>query len=549
MVATVGWDVFDDSLGSKSVPSTFATPFLCDPGVKKGALGCQRAILQLGGMHLGGIVGAAPLLLQACLPPMKIVHAASEVFPYVKTGGLADAVSALARTLADRGHDVSVFLPGYRRAMEHPEAQGAQRCLRLKIEMGDRFASCDVMRFSPRPNLTIYLINREEFFDRRGIYGNGERDYEDNDNRYLYFSKAVVETLRLLEFRADIVHAHDWPTGLLPILLRYSERRYGLTLALKTVFTVHNIAFQGVFPMTAFARTNLPDELMGIDGLEFYGQISFMKGGLLFADHITTVSPRYAQEIQTPDFGCGLDGVVQTRTEDLVGLLNGIDTSIWNPATDPNLPARYSADDLSGKRRCRVELLKRMGFDPDFKGPIFGLVARLTEQKGIPLLLANRAFFAKQDVKLVILGKGEPQFEKALRELSQELSGKVALSLVLDEEMSHLVEAGCDFFIMPSLFEPCGLNQMYSQAYGTIPVVSRVGGLVDTVIDVDENPADGTGLMTAPTPEGLENGLQRALFLFGDRERYLAVQQRGMRKDFSWERAVGKYERLYADAV
>ena len=222
---------------------------------------------------------------------MKIVHAASEVFPYVKTGGLADAVGALAGTFADRGHEVSVFLPGYRLALDHPAASGAERKLRLKIEMGDRFASSDVYVLTPKKNLTVYLICREEFFDRRGIYGNGERDYEDNDNRYIFFAKAVVETLRLMEFKADIVHAHDWPTGLLPVLLRYAERRHGVTLALKTVFTIHNIAFQGVFSMRSFPRTNLPDELMGIDGLEFYGQMSFMKGGLLFADHITTVSP------------------------------------------------------------------------------------------------------------------------------------------------------------------------------------------------------------------------------------------------------------------
>jgi len=477
--------------------------------------------------------------------PMKIVHAASEVFPFVKTGGLADAVGALAGTFADRGHEVSVFLPGYRLALEHPSASGAERKLRLKIEMGDRFASSDVYVLSPKKNLTVYFICREEFFDRRGIYGNGERDYEDNDNRYIYFAKAVVETLRLLEFKADIVHAHDWPTGLLPILLRYAERRHGVTLALKTVFTIHNIAFQGVFTMKSFPRTNLPDELMGIDGLEFYGQMSFMKGGLLFADHITTVSPQYAKEIQTPDFGCGLDGVIQSRASDLVGLLNGIDTAVWNPATDPSLPEHFSADNLTGKAGCRAELLKQMGLSPDFRGPVFGVVARLTEQKGIALLLANRGFFVTNSVALVVLGKGEARFEKALHELAAEIPGRIAMTVRLDESMSHLVEAGADFFLMPSLFEPCGLNQMYSQAYGTVPLVTRVGGLVDTVIDADELPQTGTGLMFPPTPEGLGDGLKRAIALYADRPRYLAVQQRGMRRDFSWTQAAEAYETLY----
>ncbi len=476
---------------------------------------------------------------------MKIVHAASEVFPYVKTGGLADAVGALAGTFADRGHEVSVFLPGYRLALDHPAASGAERKLRLKIEMGDRFASSDVYVLTPKKNLTVYLISREEFFDRRGIYGNGERDYEDNDNRYIFFAKAVVETLRLMEFKADIVHAHDWPTGLLPVLLRYAERRHGVTLALKTVFTIHNIAFQGVFSMRSFPRTNLPDELMGIDGLEFYGQMSFMKGGLLFADHITTVSPQYAKEIQTPDFGCGLDGVIQSRASDLVGLINGIDRAIWDPATDSLLPARYTPDDLSGKAVCRAELIKRMGLTAGFKGPIFGLVARLTEQKGISLLLANREFFVSQPVALIVLGKGDARFEKALKELADEVPGRVALAMRLDETMSHLVEAGSDFFVMPSLFEPCGLNQMYSQAYGTIPLVTRVGGLVDTVIDIDEQPNAGTGIMFAPTAEGLLGGLNRALKLFGNRAGYQAVQRRCMQRDFSWTKAAAGYEALY----
>src|SRR4051812_16928270 len=273
---------------------------------------------------------------------MKIVHAASEMFPYLKTGGLADAVAALASALAEDGHEVSIFLPGYRAALEHKDAAGAERKLRLKIEMADSFLSGDVRVFSPRKNLKVYLICREEFFDRRSPYGNGERDYEDNADRFIFFCKGVVETLRLLELQADIVHSHDWQGALLSLLLREAERRHGTTLALKTVFTIHNIAYQGVFPASTYARTNLPDELFHIDGLEYYSQINLMKGGILFADRVTTVSPRYAREIQTPEFGCGLDGVAQTRADDLVGLINGIDTSIWNPAVDAQLPARFS---------------------------------------------------------------------------------------------------------------------------------------------------------------------------------------------------------------
>jgi starch synthase len=480
---------------------------------------------------------------------MKIVHAASEMFPYIKTGGLADAVGALTGTLADRGHEVSVLLPGYRRVMEHPAAANASRRLRLKIEMGDDFQAGEVRVFHPRPNLTVYLIVREEYFDRANLYGTVERDYEDNADRFIFFAKGVVETLRLADLQADIVHSHDWPAALVPLLLRASERRHGLTLALRTIFTIHNLAFQGLFPARFFPRTNLPEELNNIDGLEYYNQISFMKGGLLFADRVTTVSPRYAQEIQTPEFGCGLDGVVQTRSEDLVGLLNGIDPAVWNPAVDALLPARYSAGNLAGKAVCRAALLKQLKLDPKFTGPVYGMVCRLTEQKGIDLLLANQRFFFHNDCRLIVLGAGDKRYEESLRALVAQAPDKVALCAKLDEVMSHLIEAGSDFFLMPSLFEPCGLNQMYSQAYGTIPLVSEVGGLADTVTDADADAANGTGLSFPATAEGLADGLRRSLQLFADKKRLAVVQKRGMDINFNWSQAAHAYEQLYQDSI
>lgn len=480
---------------------------------------------------------------------MKIVQAASELFPYIKTGGLADAVGALAGTMAERGHEVAVFLPGYRAVVDHPLASAAKRTLGLRIEMGDTFMTGEVRSFSPAKNLMVHLVCREEFFDRRNPYGTPERDYEDNHHRFIFFCKGVVETMRFLDLSADVVHGHDWQCGLLPLLLRHAEQRYGVTLAMKTVFTIHNIAFQGVFPMRSFYRTNLPDELMGIDGVEFYGQMSMMKAGILFSDRVTTVSPRYAREIQTAEFGCGLDGVVATRADDVVGLINGIDTDVWNPATDTLIPGNYTADDLKGKALCRADLLKRSGFDPKFAGPVFGMVCRLTEQKGVDMVLANAEFFEKNDVRLIVLGTGDKTLEAGLRELAAALPGKVFLSSRLDESMSHLIEAGSDFFLMPSRFEPCGLNQMYSQAYGTIPLVTRVGGLADTVVDLDIYPDAGTGVMFHPSPEGVAAGLARALTLFADRTLMAAVRERGMRKDFGWETTAKAYEDLYEDAV
>ncbi len=480
---------------------------------------------------------------------MKIVHVASELFPYMKTGGLADAVGALSAALADRGHQVAVFLPGYRAALDHPDAARAERTLRLKVEMGNDFLSADVRVFSPRPNFRVHLICREEYFDRRAPYGNGERDYEDNADRFIFFCKAVVETLRLGDFGGDIVHCHDWQAALLPVLLREAERRHHVTLALKTMFTIHNIAFQGVFPSKTFERTNLPDELNQIDGLEYYSQINLLKGGILFSDRVTTVSARYAQEIQTPEFGCGLDGVAHSRADDIVGLLNGVDTTVWNPATDVLLPARYSARDLAGKLVCRAELLKRCGFSADFKGPIFGVVARLTAQKGIDFILANRDFFLANDVRLAVLGSGDKRIEGEVLALASEAPGKIFMAARLDESMSHLIEAGSDFFIMPSVFEPCGLNQMYSQVYGTVPVVSRVGGLADTVVDVDADPVKGTGLMCEPNAASLRDALHRALVLFADAPRYAAAQQRCMAHDFSWKVAAAAYEQLYQESM
>jgi starch synthase len=480
---------------------------------------------------------------------MRIAQAASEMFPYLKTGGLADAVAALTVALADKGHELAVFLPGYRSILDGPHVAGMQTSHKLKIEMGDSFLAGDVYTLAPRAGVTLYLICREEFFDRKLPYWTGERDYDDNDARFIFFQKAVVELLRLTDFKADIVHSHDWQTGMLPLFLREAERRYDVTLALKTVFTIHNIAYQGVFPRKSFALANLPEDLMTIDGLEYYDHMCMLKGGIVYADRVTTVSPQYAKEIQTPEFGNGMDGVIRTRLEDLHGLLNGIDTAVWNPATDPSLPARYTADDLAGKARCRAKLLKEFGWTATFKGPVFGMVCRFTPAKGLDLVLGARDFFAKENCRLIVLGGGEKKYEESMREFAAGLPGKVGVAVRHDEEMSHLVEAGSDFFLMPSLFEPCGLNQMYSQAYGTVPLVSNVGGLVDTVVDIDVNPDAGTGIMFAPKPDDFAKGLHRALALFADRATYAAVQRRAMQKDFSWTKAVDGYERLYQEAL
>ncbi len=477
---------------------------------------------------------------------MKIVHAASELFPFVKTGGLADAAAALSQSLARQGNPVAVFLPGYRAVLEHPRVrEKARKAITLGIEMDDQFHHGEVLEVGLEKNLTLYLVCRDEFFDRRHPYGVGGRDYEDNGERFLFFAKAVVEALSQLRLKADIVHCHDWQTAMIPLLLRYEERRRSAVLAGRTLLTIHNLAFQGIFPMRLFPLTNLPEELRGMDGLEYYGQINYLKAGILFSDSVTTVSPTYGKEILTPEFGCGLEGVLKTRKEDLFCQVNGIDTGLWNPADDPHLPAAYGPEDLSGKSRCQEKLLKQTGLKPKGKGPVYGMICRFTPQKGLELIRANGGFFAKRDCRLVVLGSGGEEDERWFKELAAAHPGKISVNTGMNEALSHLIEAGADFFLMPSTFEPCGLNQMYSMRYGTVPLVSRVGGLADTVTDIGRDPEEGTGILFPPTAEGLAEGLSRSLDLYADRPAMERAIRNGMSRDLSWDNAAAAYLRHY----
>lgn len=479
---------------------------------------------------------------------MKIVHAASEMFPFVKTGGLADVCGSLFKSLAGVGHELSFFLPGYRNIIESKEFESAKLKLVLQVELGEKFLRGEVWAINLGKRQTLYIIRRDEFYDRRNPYGTRERDYDDNDARFIYFSKAVVESMRLLGIKADIVHCHDWQTGLVPLFLRVEEQKSGKTLALKTFFSIHNLAFQGLFPHSSFGLTNLPAEFDSIDGLEFYEQISMIKGGIFFADKIMTVSPNYAREILTAQFGCGLEGALKVREEDLVGIANGIDTDVWNPKNDTYLSTNYNATSLQGKKACQEALLKRVGLEKG-EGPVYGMVARLTQQKGIDLLLRRLNFFVKNDCRLVLLGKGEPAYEKALKRWEKAHPEHIAICIVLDEEMSHMVEAGCDFFIMPSIFEPCGLNQMYSQRYGTLPLVSGVGGLKDTVVDLKSDPAKGTGFVFEPNDEAFLQGLTDSMALYGDKKAFETALKRAMKRDFSWKRVTAEYEALYRESI
>ncbi|HVU17237.1 MAG TPA: glycogen synthase GlgA [Candidatus Didemnitutus sp.] len=478
---------------------------------------------------------------------MRIVHVASEMYPLIKTGGLADVVGALSTALAARGHEVAVCLPAYRPLLESPLARDAVRAGRVVVHLGVSEMVADVWQLSPSPHLTINLIARDEFFDRRHLYWNGERDYDDNDARFIFFCAAVVEHLRGQAAPADVVHGHDWQAGLLPLLLRHAEQRSGIHLARRTVFTVHNLIYQGLFPRASFALTNLHPSLNAMDGIEYYGKISTLKAGLMYADQVTTVSPNYAREMATPEHGYGLEGVVRLRNGAVRGIRNGIDTSVWNPATDRILAASYDAQDLTGKATCRRALGERFGWRGDDSIPLFAIVSRITEAKGHDILSAALDRFRRKRCRLIVAGTGDPILLDGYRRFAAAHPEFLTLVDRYDEDLSHAIIAGADFFLMPSHTEPCGLTQMYALNYGTIPLASRVGGLVDTVTDIEVDPAHGTGIMFEPKGKAFNAAVDRALKLFSNVARCDEIRRRGMAQDFSWASVVGKYEALYAE--
>jgi starch synthase len=474
---------------------------------------------------------------------MRIVHTASEMFPYVKTGGLADVVGALSAALARHGHEVTVCLPAYRPLLESPLLAGLERTRQFAVPLGARELTADIYECEVQPGLRLVLVGRDEYFDRQNLYWTGEREYDDNDERFIFFQRAVVAWV-LSAGGCDILHAHDWQTGLLPVLARHAEQRAGRSHVGRTVFTVHNMIYQGVCPRSAFALTGLHDSLNSMEGLEYYGKISLLKGGLMYADRVTTVSPTYALEMQTPAHGYGLEGVARLRGATLRGIRNGIDTTVWNPTTDRLLPANFSAHNLTGKTVCRAELLAKLGW-AGTHDPLFVIISRMTTAKGHDLLLGSLGGLLRRKCRLIVLGTGEKKYEEAHLANAAAHPERIAVRIGVDEGLSHLAFAGADFFLMPSHTEPCGLTQMYAQVYGAVPVACRVGGLADTVRDLDEDPAGGTGLLCAPNSEDWSQALDRALRLFAEPSRYAAVQHRAMQQDFSWETVVGQYEELY----
>ncbi len=488
---------------------------------------------------------------------MRIVVVSSEAVPFSKTGGLGDVAASLPKALAQAGHEVTLILPHYpQQFAKQPDAPPITSMpFSMRIPVGHKNVDARVLKGQlPGSNVTVYLIDQPFYFDRKGVYVENEQDYRDNCERFVFFSRAAVEVVRHLNLKPDVIHANDWQTGLVPALVATELRRQPGLDRTATVFTVHNMAFQGRFWHWDMHLTGLDWKYFNWKQMEFFGHLNLLKTGVSFADMVTTVSPTYAREIQTPEYGCGLHGALSSRSSDLVGILNGVDTEIWNPATDPYIAQQYSADSVEiGKAACKAALQQRLGLPVRADVPLFGSVSRMTGQKGFSLIGQCADVLLDQDVQLVFLGSGDPHYEGLLKQLAVSHPDKVSTTIGYNEELSHQVEAGCDVFLMPSEFEPCGLNQMYSLIYGTVPIVRSVGGLADSVVDAsDANLAAGAAngfSFHEFRGEVLFWNICRARNLFADKPKWRKLQQTGMRRDWSWKHSAAEYVRIYERAL
>ncbi len=464
--------------------------------------------------------------------------------PLARTGGLGDVLCALPAELARRGHEVSVALPFYRSIRENRSLKVKSTGVETTVQVGSKRLDAEILTCAAPNGVQVFLVRRDEYFDRSGIYGSEGRAYEDNVERFIYFSKAVVELARRMTPAPDILHVHDWQAALIPVYVK----EYGLPF--QTVLTIHNLAYQGSFWGIDFGLTNLPGKYFTSSGVEFHGSMNFLKGGVLFADWVTTVSEMYAREVQTPEYGCGLDGVLRENSRKLVGILNGADYSTWNPATDKFIPKKYKPGLLAGKRSCRDKLLEEFGLEKDPAGPVFAMVSRLAEQKGIDVLLPLIDRLLADDVRLVMLGEGETEYERELSIATKQHSERFGFKKGFDDRLAHLIESGADIALLPSRFEPCSMSAMYSLKYGTIPLARASGGLHQVIQDYDPTTGSGNGFLFYDySPEALWDAIGRAKKFFMNKDDWNALMHRAMACDFSWPASAAEYERVYERVV
>jgi starch synthase len=475
---------------------------------------------------------------------MRILFVASEALPYAKTGGLADVIEALPRALVKLGHEVAVFLPRYRGVRTASVVLPS-----MTIPQGTHLRFPAVAGGGVHRGVRYYFLDDPFYFDRDGLYGDKTRDFPDNAERFTEFSRAAIELAKQV-WLPDVFHCHDWQTAMVPVLLRSSYGDDSLLSDLPVVFTIHNMGYHGLFPRDVLTRAGIPVEVYYPGGIEFFGNVNFLKGGLVYSDYLTTVSRKYAQEIQTSEFGFGLEGVVKTRGDRLVGILNGVDYSTWSPERDSLLPMKYSAKNLAGKKQCKAALLDEFKLIKDNPHrPVLGIVSRFADQKGFDLIAQIIPQLLQEDVQLAVLGTGERRYEDLFRALANDFPGRVGAAIAYDNRLAHLVEAGSDIFLMPSRYEPCGLNQIYSLRYGTVPVVRATGGLDDTIEPFDLEHGTGTGFkFTEYSGDALLYAIRQALHNYSNDGVWNRIQLNGMAKDFSWNTSAAEYAKLYEAA-
>jgi len=488
---------------------------------------------------------------------LRICIVSAEMIPFAKVGGLADVVGSVSKTLASMGHEVSVFLPKY--AAVGIKEFGLKK-LKLSgrpvVKLGSEDKEIGVWEGSAKGSRArVYFVGNDSLFGRDGIYTNPKtrEDFPDNGQRFTFFSKAVLEIIKNLSLRCDVIHCNDHQTGLVPLFLRREYSSEPVFSDTATLFTIHNLGYQGLYSRDLIKQTGLPEDLAYPMGpLEFWGKLNFMKAAIVYADLISTVSETYAKEIQTgEEYGFGLQGVLKARAEDLFGVLNGVDYTYWDPSTDRHLPYKYGPADDSGKMKNKMYLIEKHRLSGlSQKSFLVGMVSRLADQKGFDLLEAASKEMLSMDAGLVILGTGQQKYHDFLSRLRSEHPGRVSLTLGFDEKLAHLIEAASDAFLMPSRYEPCGLNQMYSMKYGTIPVVRYTGGLADTVKEFNPASGKGTGFVFHEyEADALMDAFRRAYGIFLDKEKWAVVMRNAMKEDFSWKRAARGYVELYRKAV
>lgn len=480
---------------------------------------------------------------------MKIVEVSSEIFPYAKTGGLADVVGTMPLYLEKAKQEVLMFMPLYKSVMT------SGRDIRLTeftldIPVGNAVRTGYLWKgiHPGSKNITVYFIQRDEYYHRDALYGTESGDYPDNSERFIFFSRAVIESIKRLGLSIDILHCHDWQTALIPVYLKTLYAHDRNLSSIKTVLTIHNIAYQGLFRHEDMKLTGLDISLFNWKQLEHWGKINFLKGGVVFTDIVTTVSKKYAEEIRSADFGCGLEIVLKECEHKLYGIINGVDYAEWSPENDKFISHKYNIEDLRGKEMCKNHLQKILGL-PKVKAPLLGMISRLAEQKGIDLLVAIMDDLMKRNIQLVILGIGDEKYHQMLRKIALKYKGKLSVNIMFDNQLAHQIEAGADIFLMPSRYEPCGLSQLYSLRYGTIPVVHETGGLADSIIDANDlnlenNTATGF-TFKGYSPEEFLFAIDRALNLYKSKTRWNALRKNAMKQDWSWEKSAIEYVELF----